>query len=387
MECEEKRGMATRIIHHKGCSCCNTGAVCPPIYPASTYKQTGPGESAGFDYSRSGNPTRKALEDYIAELERAHSGYAFSSGMAAISAALMIFEEGDHIVATEDLYGGSYRLLTSIINRFGIRHTFVDTSDTRATAAAIRPETKALYVETPTNPMMKIADLEALGALAKKKRIMLIVDNTFMSPLLQNPHVFGADVVVHSATKYLGGHSDLVMGLATARTERTAKRIKYIQNGVGAVPASSDCWLLMRGMKTLKARMETQQRAARLIADWLTTRPEVSKVFYPGLSSHPGYNTHNGQAGGPGAMISFYARNRAVADSAFKNVSLWTLAASLGAVESLIASPPRMTHATFPKKELQRLGINERLVRLSVGLEDPHDLIKDLEGAFKAASK
>ena len=252
------RGTGTRLIHPPGGECEHTGAVNVPIYQVATFRQESPGKPKIFDYSRTGNPTRAALEAYIAELEGARAGFAFSSGMGAISSCLMLMSAGDHFVATEDLYGGAYRAITDVFSRLGVSHTFVDSSDAARVAAAIRPETKAIYIESPTNPLMKIADIRRIAGIARKRGLLLIVDNTFMSPLLQNPHALGADIVIHSATKYLGGHSDLIMGLATANDAALARRIGFIQNAVGAVPSPADCWLLMRGMKTLKARMLAQ---------------------------------------------------------------------------------------------------------------------------------
>lgn len=384
---KKQKNIGTRIIHSPGGECPHTGAVNFPIFMTSTFRQEAPGRNKGYDYSRSGNPTRKALEDYIADLEDGFAGFAFASGMAAISSSLMLLSAGDHIVATEDLYGGSYRLITQVLTRFGIEFTFADTSDAAKVGKAVKPETRAIYIETPTNPLMKIADLGALAKLARRRGLLLIVDNTFMSPLLQNPHRLGADVVVHSATKYLGGHSDVVIGLATVRNQALAKRLKYIQNAVGAVPSPVDCWLLMRGMKTLGVRMEAQQRSAAKIAEWLAGRTEVERVLYPGLKSHRGHEVHLRQATGGGAMISFYVRDAKVAEKILSSARLWTLAVSLGAVESIITYPAGMTHLTFPKKELKRIGINERLIRLSVGLEDADDLISDIERCFKSGNR
>jgi len=375
-------GTGTKLIHHTCGECDKTGAVNVPIYQVSTFRQEAPGRNKGYDYSRSGNPTRAALEKYIAELEGAAAGFAFSSGMAAITAALMLIDAGDHIVATEDLYGGSYRALTQVLTRFGISQTFVDTSDAGAVEAAITPATKMIFFESPTNPLMKIADISKIVKVAEKRRIITVIDNTFATPLLQNPHALGVDVVVHSATKYLGGHSDLIIGLATARNAPLARRIGQLQNALGAVPSPLDCWLLIRGMKTLKARMAAQQGSARRIAAWLDAHPRVDKVMYPGLKSHVGYAVHKKQASGPGAMISFYTHDEKTAKKVLSSVKIWTLAVSLGAVESIITYPVKMTHVAFPTEELERLGINGRLIRLSVGLEDTDDLVEDLAQAL-----
>jgi len=380
-----EQGTGTKLIHPPCGECERTGAVNVPIYQVSTFRQELPGKAKLYDYSRTGNPTRAALESYIADLEGAKAGFAFSSGMGAISSCLMLLSAGDHIVATEDMYGGTYRAITDVFSRFGIMHTFVDTTDSKAVAAAVTPATRAIYIESPTNPLMKIADIAKIAAIAKKRGLLLMVDNTFMSPLLQNPHALGADIVIHSATKYLGGHSDLIMGLATAVDAAVAKQIGFIQNAVGAIPSPLDCWLMMRGMKTLKARMDAQQQGAAAIAAWLNKQPQVEKVLFPGLKSHPGHAVHKRQASGAGAMISFYTRDAKTAKRILNSVKIWTLAVSLGAVESLIAYPIMMTHNEFPNEELKRIGINDRLIRLSVGLEDAGDLIADLAQAMRVA--
>ena len=298
--------------------------------------------------------------------------------MAAISTCLMLLESGDHIVATEGLYGGTYRILTRLFPRFGIESTFVDTGDSAAVEKALTDRTRAILVETPSNPMMKITDLAELSAIAREKDVFLMVDNTFMSPYLQRPLEMGADIVIHSATKYLGGHSDLIAGLVVVNDEKIAQKIQFRQIAVGAVPSPFDCWLLMRGMKTLKVRMDAQQESARRIAEWLLGRDEVERVLYPGLDTHPDCSIHAGQASGGGAMVSFAMHDEAAAKRVANGVKLWSLAVSLGAVESIITMPARMTHLSYPADERERLGIDNRLIRLSLGLEDAEDLIADL---------
>ena len=370
--------IGTKLIHHPGSSCEHTGALSTPIYQVSTFRRASVDQREGYDYSRTANPTRDALEQYIATLEAGKQGFAFSSGMAAISTCLMLLESGDHIVATEGLYGGTYRILTRLFPRFGIESTFVDTGDSAAVEKALTDRTRAILVETPSNPMMKITDLAELSAIAREKDVFLMVDNTFMSPYLQRPLEMGADIVIHSATKYLGGHSDLIAGLVVVNDEKIAQKIQFRQNAVGAVPSPFDCWLLMRGMKTLKVRMDAQQESARRIAEWLLGRDEVERVLYPGLDTHPDCSIHAGQASGGGAMVSFAMHDEAAAKRVANGVKLWSLAVSLGAVESIITMPARMTHLSYPADERERLGIDNRLIRLSLGLEDAEDLIADL---------
>jgi cystathionine beta-lyase/cystathionine gamma-synthase len=375
--------IATKIIHHPGAYCEHTGAVSFPIYQVSTFKQEGVGRNKGYDYSRSGNPTRDVLEKYIASLESGKFGFGFSSGMAAISACIMLLKAGDHLIATEGLYGGTYRVLTRVFTNFNVSCSFVDTSNLDAVKAAFRENTKAVFLETPSNPVMRITDIAAIAELAHKRGALVMADNTFMSPWLQRPLEFGADIVIHSATKFLGGHSDLIMGLVAANDETVASRVKFLQNAVGAVPSPFDCWLLMRGMKTLGVRLSYGQASAGKIAQWLLGRPEVEKVLYAGLEGSEGYEVHCRQADGPGAVLSFVLRSGVSAETLVGNLSLWTLAVSLGAVESIVTVPARMTHLVYPRNELERLGITDRLVRLSVGIEDPDDLIADLEAGLK----
>ena len=377
----------TKFIHHPGSACPHTGALSTPIYQVSTFKRSSVDQQDGYDYSRTGNPTRDVLEQYIASVEEGIQGFAFSSGMAAVSTCLMLLENGDHVVATEGLYGGTYRILTRLFPRFGIESTFVDTGSIGSVERGLRDSTRAIFIETPSNPMMSVAGLAELSAFSRGKDMLLVVDNTFMSPYLQRPLTLGADIVIHSATKYLGGHSDLIAGLAVVNDAGLAKRVQFRQNAVGAVPSPFDCWLLIRGMKTLKARMTLQQDSARKIAEWLLTRHEVERVLYPGLDTHPGHDVHSKQAAGGGAMVSFVARDEEFAREIVDAVKLWSLAVSLGGVESIITLPARMTHLSYPVDERERLGIDDRLIRLSVGLEDVEDLIDDLDQAMGAGSR
>ncbi|ADU94954.1 bifunctional cystathionine gamma-lyase/homocysteine desulfhydrase [Geobacillus sp. Y412MC52] len=360
----------------------HTGAVSVPIYQVSTYKQEEVGKHKGFEYSRTGNPTRAALEKLIADLEGGEAGFAFASGMAAITAVMMLFQSGDHLVLTDDVYGGTYRVMTNVLNRFGLEATFVDTSDVANIEAHIRPNTKAIYIETPTNPLLKITDLQAAAAIARAHGLLLIVDNTFSTPYFQTPLELGADIVIHSATKYLGGHSDVVAGLAVVRTPELAERLHYVQNSTGGVLGPQDSWLLMRGMKTLAVRMEEHEENARQIAVFLAEHKVVKRVHYPGLPDHPNHELAKKQMRGFGGMISFDVGSLERAEKVLSRVRYFTLAESLGAVESLISLPGKMTHASIPKERREQLGITDGLIRLSVGLEDVNDLLDDLAQAL-----
>ncbi|KDE47355.1 bifunctional cystathionine gamma-lyase/homocysteine desulfhydrase [Geobacillus sp. CAMR5420] len=360
----------------------HTGAVSVPIYQVSTYKQEEVGKHKGFEYSRTGNPTRAALEKLIADLEGGEAGFAFASGMAAITAVMMLFQSGDHLVLTDDVYGGTYRVMTNVLNRFGLEATFVDTSDVANIEAHIRPNTKAIYIETPTNPLLKITDLQAAAAIARAHGLLLIVDNTFSTPYFQTPLELGADIVIHSATKYLGGHSDVVAGLAVVRTPELAERLHYVQNSTGGVLGPQDSWLLMRGMKTLAVRMEEHEENARQIAVFLAEHKAVKRVHYPGLPDHPNHELAKKQMRGFGGMISFDVGSLERAEKVLSRVRYFTLAESLGAVESLISLPGKMTHASIPKERREQLGITDDLIRLSVGLEDVNDLLDDLAKAL-----
>jgi cystathionine gamma-lyase / homocysteine desulfhydrase len=360
-----------------------TGAVSVPIYQVSTYRQEAVGKHKGYEYSRTGNPTRRALEELMKDLEGGVAGFAFSSGMAAITAVIMLLNAGDHVILTDDVYGGTFRVVTKVLQRFGISATFVDTTDVRNIEAAIQPNTKALYLETPTNPLLKVSDIAACAQFAKSRGLLVIVDNTFMSPYWQSPIELGADIVVHSATKYLGGHSDVVAGIAVVNSPELAESLHFIQNSTGAVLGPQDSWLLIRGIRTLGVRMEAAERTARRIADFLVEHPRVQRVYYPGLPSHPGHDIASKQARGFGAMISFDVGSLEKADEVLANVKYFTLAESLGAVESLISVPARMTHASIPKERRDELGITDGLIRISVGLEDAEDLLEDLAAALK----
>ncbi|UNL84284.1 bifunctional cystathionine gamma-lyase/homocysteine desulfhydrase [Priestia koreensis] len=372
----------TKLIHGGISEDPQTGAVSVPIYQVSTYKQESVGVHKGYEYSRTGNPTRHALEELIKDLEGGKAGFAFGSGMAAVTAVMMLFNHGDHVVLTDDVYGGTYRVITKVLNRIGIDATFVDTSDVAAIEAAIQPNTKALYIETPTNPLLKITDLEEASAVAKKHNLLTIVDNTFSTPYWQNPIDFGADIVLHSATKYLGGHSDVVAGLVVVNSEQLAEDVHFIQNSTGGILGPQDSWLLIRGIKTLGIRMEEHEKNAAKLVNFLIQHPQVTKVHYPGLESHPNHDIAKKNARGFGGMISFDVGSSEKADELLRKVKYFTLAESLGAVESLISVPAKMTHASIPADRRQELGITDGLVRISVGLEDIQDLIEDLENAL-----
>ncbi len=372
----------TKLIHGGIVGDEITGAVSTPIYQVSTYKQQSVGQFSGYEYSRTGNPTRHALEVLISDLEGGKAGFAFGSGMAAISSVMLLFSKGDHIVLTDDVYGGTYRVMTKVLNRFGISSTFVDSSDISKVEEAIEENTKAIFLESPTNPLLKITDIQAVSQLAKEKGLLTIVDNTFMTPYLQQPIVLGADIVLHSATKYLGGHSDVVAGLVVVASEKLAEDLHFIQNSVGAILGPQDSWLLMRGLKTLGLRMEEHTINALKIAEFLEGHKAVGKVYYPGLVVHPGRELMVKQSSGFGGMISFDIGSEEKADELLAKLRYFTLAESLGAVESLISIPARMTHASIPRERRLELGITDGLVRISVGIEDVEDLLEDLAQAL-----
>ncbi len=364
-----------------------TGAVNVPIYQTSTYKQDGLGETRGWEYSRTGNPTRDALEKLIADLEEGKYGFAFASGLAAINTVLSLFKAGDRLLVSDNIYGGTFRILDNVFKNFGIEYSIVDTSDLKAVEAAIDDDVKAVYVESPANPLLTITDIKAVAEVAHKAGKLLIVDNTFLTPYLQRPLSLGADIVVHSGTKYLGGHSDTVSGLAVVKDKELADRLYYLQNAIGGVLAPWDSFLVIRGIKTLGVRMDRHVQNAEKIANWLNESKYVSKVYYPGLKSDPGYEVQKKQADGPGAMISFVLDEKYDYKKFFKSLKLITLAESLGGVESLVCHPASMTHAAIPKKIREEVGIVDELIRFSVGIEDADDLIKDLEQAIKASAK
>lgn len=361
-----------------------TGAISPPIHLSATYRHPGVGESTGYDYTRSINPTREILEKGLAELEGGARGLAFSSGMAALTTFFLHFSKGDHLVVSEDLYGGTYRVLDQIFANFGLTVTYVDTTDTAAVAKAIAEHTKALLVETPGNPLLGIADLAALGKLCRERKLLFAVDNTFLSPILQRPFEFGADVVIYSATKYLGGHNDLCAGVLVAREEALGDRLYFLQNSTGGILPPLDCWLLLRSLKTLSLRIERHCQNAMKIALWLCQHPRVTATYYPGLEKHPGHELSCRQSSGFGGMISFRVESEELARTVLKRLRLISFAESLGGVESLMTLPAVQTHGDIPEADRQRLGICERLLRLSVGTESPEDIIADLEQSLSA---
>ncbi|MGD7053594.1 bifunctional cystathionine gamma-lyase/homocysteine desulfhydrase [Sutcliffiella horikoshii] len=373
----------TKLIHGGIFGDPHTGAVSTPIYQVSTYKQESVGNFKGYEYSRTGNPTRHALEELIKDLENGKAGFAFGSGMAAITAVMMLFDSGDHVVLTDDVYGGTYRVMTKVLNRMGISSTFVDTSKVENIEAAIQENTKALFIETPTNPLLKVTDIQKASLVAKKHNLLTIVDNTFSTPYWQTPINLGADIVLHSATKYIGGHSDVVAGLVVVNTEKLAEELHFVQNSTGGILGPQDSWLLMRGIKTLGLRMEATEKNTRRIVDFLESHPFVGKVYYPGLEEHPNHEVAKQQAGGFGGMVSFDIGSAEKADQLLARIKYFTLAESLGAVESLISVPARMTHASIPAERRAELGIVDGLVRISVGIEDVEDLIADLKQAIE----
>ncbi len=360
------------------------GSVMPPIYQTSTYSQTTPGGHKGFEYSRSGNPTRKALEDALASIENGTYGLAFGSGLAAIDAVLKLFKPGDEIISTNDLYGGSYRLFTKIFEDLGLKFQFVSMQDTSEIEAAITEKTKLIWVETPTNPMMNIIDIEAVSKVAKSHKLLLAVDNTFATPYLQQPLDLGADLVMHSVTKYLGGHSDLVMGGLVVRDEELANKLYFIQNASGAVCGPQDSFLALRGIKTLHVRVQRHCENGKAVAHFLKEHPKVDKVYWPGFEEHPNHDVAKKQMRDFGGMVSFTTKKDSLegAVEVVEKLKVFTLAESLGGVESLAGHPATMTHASIPKEERQKTGIKDSLIRLSVGIEDIDDLIKDLEQAL-----
>lgn len=365
-----------------------TGAVTPPIYQTSTYKQDKIGQlKDGYEYSRTANPTRTSIERLIADLEGGARGFAFGSGMAAIHAVFHLLESGDHIVMTDDVYGGTFRLMQRVLPKFNIQVTFVDTTDLAATEAAIQDNTKIVYVETPTNPLLKVTDIEAIATIAKRHDLKLVVDNTFATPYHQQPLALGADIVLHSATKYIGGHSDVVAGLVVVKDDALGEEMHFIQNSTGGVLGPQDSFLLVRGLRTLGIRMDAIEETAHDLVAFLQAQDIVSNIFYPGLASHPGHEIQAKQATGFGGMISFDVGSAANAEKLVEVTHFFTLAESLGAVESLISVPARMTHASIPAERRAELGITDGLVRISVGLEDAEDLKEDLTRAFTFLEK
>ena len=366
------------------------GAVMTPIVLSSTFAQDGPGElkSSQFDYSRAGNPTRAALEGCYAALEGASHSIAFGSGCAATTTILLLLKSGDHVLVGDDVYGGTFRIFDKVVKQFGIDATFLDMSDPAKVKAAIRPNTKMLWMETPSNPMLKIFDIAAIAQIARDAKIPLAVDNTFATPMLQRPIDLGATMSVHSATKYLNGHSDVVGGAVMTSDAELAERLHFLQKAVGAVPSPFDCYMILRGLKTLGVRMRQHVQSARTVAAWLSSHAQVEKVFYPGLESHKGFALAQKQMRGPGGMISFELKGGLAASRAFlKSLRVFACAESLGGVESLAEHPAIMTHASLPAEARRALGIGDGLIRLSVGLEDVGDLQADLDQGFGAARK
>ncbi len=359
-----------------------SGAVMQPIYQTSTYVQEGLGRHKGYEYARTRNPTREALERNVAALEGGRHGFAFGSGLAALDAVMKLLSAGDHVVSGENVYGGSHRQMTHIWARMGITFTFVDGGDTKAVAAAVTPATKIVYAETPTNPMMRLCDLAATGEIARKARALFVVDNTFATPYFQQPLEFGADIVLHSTTKYLNGHSDMVGGMLVATSDDVAERLGFIQNSSGAIPGPFDCWLALRGTKTLALRMRQHDAGGRRIADWLEKHPRIKRVYYPGLRSHPQHELATRQMKGFGGMISIELGDVAFTRRFVERTKIFALAESLGGVESLIGHPASMTHASVPPEMRRRMGLTDSLVRLSVGIEDVEDLVGDLDQAL-----
>lgn len=369
-----------------------TGAVNIPIYQTSTYKQPAFGENSGYEYSRTGNPTREGVELLIADLEGGIGGLAFASGMAATTAVLTLFKSGDKLLISDNLYGGTFRVLDKIFNNFGISYEMVDTSDVsqvKKTLEALKTQgnVKGIFVETPTNPLMDITDIKAVAALAKEYGLLTIVDNTFMTPYLQRPLTLGADIVIHSATKYLGGHSDLIAGLVAVKDLELLNRLQFIQNATGGVLAPFDSFLLIRGIKTLSVRMDRHNENALKIANYLKGNEYVDQVYYPGLPEHPGYEVQKAQAKGFGGVISFVLKEAVDYKKFLSSLQLITFGESLGGVESLVCHPASMTHGSIPYEIRQRVGIVDSLVRLSVGIENTEDLIADLERGFKEGKK
>ena len=374
----------SQIVHIGVRSDARTGAISTPIYQTASFEHPALGETTGYDYSRSQNPTRQVLEEGIAALESGTAGFAFATGMAAITAVLMLYKAGDHLIVLEDCYGGTYRVLSRVFSQFGIETTFLVSGEFETVEQHIKGSTQAVLIETPTNPLMNIIDIERLAKITQANKLQLIVDNTFLTPYVQRPLEWGADIVVHSGTKYLAGHNDLLCGLVVVKDEALAARVRFVQNSTGGVLSPLDSWLLIRGLKTLALRMDRHQANAQRVAAWLLLQPAVEKVYYPGLAGHPGKAIQEKQASGYGGMISFVVRDAALVPKILRAVNLIQFAESLGGVETLITFPSRQTHADIPAAVRERLGISDRLLRLSVGVEAAEDIIGDLAQALKA---
>lgn len=376
---------ATKAIHAGQEPDTATGAIMTPVYFTSTYVQASPGDHKGFDYSRAGHPTRKALEECLAALENGKHGFTFSSGMGATDTVMKLLTPGDEVIATNDLYGGSYRLFTKTYEPFGIRFSFLPMTDWDFVASQVNSRTRVLWVETPTNPLLNIVDIRKAAELARAKNLILVVDNTFASPYLQNPLDLGAHIVMHSMTKYLGGHSDLVMGGLVTNDDALAEKIFFNQKSTGAVPGPMDCFLALRGVKTLHLRMERHCANAIQVAHFLESHAAVDRVYYPGLASHTGHDIAATQMKAPGGMLSFTLKDHSLENTIrlLTRTHIFALAESLGGVESLASHPASMTHASIPKEEREKAGVTDSLIRLSVGVEDIADLLEDLENALK----
>jgi cystathionine beta-lyase/cystathionine gamma-synthase len=376
--------LATKFIHAGATPDPSTGAIMTPIYQTSTYVQEAPGKNKGFEYARSQNPTRKALEEALAIIENGKFGLAFSSGVAATDAVIKLLGPGDEVICGNDMYGGTYRLFTKVFEKFGIKFHYVDMHSVENISNYINSNTKLIWLETPTNPLMNICDIEAVSALAKKQNILVCVDNTFASPYLQNPLDLGADIVMHSVTKYLGGHSDVIQGCLVMNDADLREKLYFIQKSCGAVPGPMDCFLVLRGIKTLGVRMKAHCENGKIIANWLRNHPKVAKVYWPGFEDHPGHAIAKKQMRDFGGMISFELKNDSVdeAKRVLSSTHLFSLAESLGGVESLINHPASMTHASIPREERIKNGLSDSLIRLSVGIEDADDLIEDLKMAI-----
>ncbi len=384
MKTSKTLGFATRAIHLGQEPDPLTGAVTVPIYPTSTYVQQGIGEHKGYEYSRVSNPTRARLEQNLAALENGVAARVFASGMAAINAIVTMLQSGDHVVCGNDLYGGTPRLFNQVMSGFGLEFSYVDTSDAANVERAIRKNTRMVYVETPTNPLMRISDLKAISAICRRKKLLLVVDNTFMSPYFQQPLALGADMVVHSTTKFLNGHSDGLGGVVVCAKQEHAVKLAFLQKAAGAILSPFECWLILRGVKTLAARMEIHDRSGRIVADFLSKHKKVKAVFYPGLKDHPQHALARRQMSGFGSMITFETGSLKNANKMLKKVQVCSLGESLGGVETLISHPATMTHAALGEKGRKAIGITDGLVRISVGIEDVDDLLDDLDQAMRA---
>ena len=376
-------GFSTDAIHAGQIPDPTTGAVITPIYQTSTYAQEALGKNKGFEYGRTHNLTRSALEANVAALEKGKYGIAFSSGLAATHALMSLVKSGDHIIVSNNVYGGTYRLYELNMKDYGIDFSWVDTSDLKNIELAIRPNTKMVFVETPTNPMLNLTDLDGTAKICKKNKLISVVDNTFMSPYFQNPLTFGCDIVLHSQTKYINGHSDVIGGILITSDDKIYSRLRYIQNAVGSVPSPFDCWLILRSTKTLAVRMDRHNYNAQQFANYLMNSKIAKKVYYPGLINHPQHELAKKQMRGFGGMISADFGNIETAKKVLNNVRIFTLGESLGGVESLISHPATMTHGSVPKEEREKMGLTDSLVRFSVGLEDIEDLIQDVDKALK----